>query len=164
MDKTTASRETKAGAAPGGRPPPVQVPLLFGVSGRMRVDVKGKTVGAVDVQDGLVTVDVGADAGAGANAGASVVANVDDEADLGRIARGELNPIVAGIQGRLALEGDIELGMKIILSLNAAKPFSAPAPANTNAAGPPAKPSPPSAPPAKAGPAAPSAKSNAKEG
>ena len=110
---TPGSRQSSTSYA---KRPPVSVALLAGLSGSMRVDVKGTPAGVIDVQNGTVSVNDPAGE-------ATAVASVEDGADFLRILRGELNPVVAAIQGRLALEGDYEFAVQVILALHAAKPF-----------------------------------------
>ena len=100
---------------------PIFVPLLAGRSGRMRVDVDGRSAGVIEVEQGHINVSdqLGE---------VAVIAMVDEASDFLRMLRGELNPVVASIQGRLAFQGDVELGVEIILALNAAKPFAAAGP------------------------------------
>lgn len=96
---------------------PIFVPLLAGRSGRMRVDVDGRSAGVIEVQQGHINVsDELGEVG--------VIAMVDETSDFLRMLRGELNPVVASIQGRLVFQGDVELGVEIVLALNAAKPFA----------------------------------------
>jgi len=112
-------------ASPGSAQPvqsfvtrhPIFVPLLAGRSGRMRVDVDGRSAGVIEVEQGHINVsdELGE---------VAVIAMVDDASDFLRMLRGELNPVVASIQGRLVFQGDIELGVEIILALHAAKPFA----------------------------------------
>jgi hypothetical protein len=97
---------------------PVLVPALANVSGRLRVDVNGKAVGAIVVDRGQVSVTA-------PEGEAAVVLNLEDPADFLRIVRGQLNPVVAAIQGRLWLDGDLELAVQVINALAAARPFGA---------------------------------------
>ena len=100
----------------------VNIPALAGLSCTMRVDVQDHTLGTIHVDHGRVWADETAGE-------ADVVAIVDDQADFRRILAGELNPVVAAIQGRIAFRRNPELATRIILSLNAAKPFQVDRPA-----------------------------------
>jgi len=98
---------------------PVSVAALAGVSGTMRVDVQEDSLGTIFVDRGRVWVD------GDVATSADTVAIVDEQADFVRIICGELNPVVAAIQGRILFRGNPELATRIILALNAAKPFGA---------------------------------------
>jgi predicted lipid carrier protein YhbT len=96
---------------------PIFVPLLAERSGRMRVDVAGCSAGVIEVDQGHINVsDQLGEVG--------VIAIVHEASDFLRLLRGELDPVVASIQGRLLFQGDVELGVEIILALNTAKPFA----------------------------------------
>jgi putative sterol carrier protein len=86
------------------------------MSGRLAVNAQGKPVGNIEVHEGRVTVSY-------QTGDATAVANVDDREDFLSIIRGQLNPVVAAIQGRLTLEGDPEFAIEVILAQNATKPF-----------------------------------------
>ena len=96
--------------------PPVVVRALQNVSGSLRVDDSAGTLGVIHVERGRVWLGQG-------DGHADAVAVVADKADLERIVKGELNPVVAAIQGRVVLRGNPDLATRIILALNAAKPF-----------------------------------------
>ena len=123
MQRTTASvPPSNAAIQPLLGLPPVHIPLLAGVSGSLRIDVQGKPVASIDVQDGQVSLT-------DHPGEPTAIANVVDLSDLQRIVQGQLNPVVAAIQGRVMLDGDAEFGIEVILALHAARPFaSAPAP------------------------------------
>jgi putative sterol carrier protein len=113
MAPTTKGR----GAEQSGGERVLDLPSLAGLSGTMRVDVQGEPVGSVHVENGRVWEGRADDP-------AQTVAVVENRGDFMRIVEGELNPVVAAIQGRLALQGDPELGTRLIYALNAAKPFA----------------------------------------
>ena len=96
----------------------MNVPVLAGLSCTMRVDVQDDPVGTIHVDHGRVWADETAGE-------ADVVAIVGDKADFARILAGELNPVVAAIQGRIAFRRNPELATRIILALNAARPSAA---------------------------------------
>jgi hypothetical protein len=104
--------EIASGAAPMAGP----APGLAGVRGRLRVDVAGKTVGVLVVDDGRIelTNDQGP---------TDAVVVCDTAQDLRQMMRGELNPVVGGLQGRLRVEGNIALAIKVSLGLRAGSPF-----------------------------------------
>jgi putative sterol carrier protein len=119
MNPTTDGQTRAERRVPGGQERvPIDLPALVGVSGRMRVDVKDDPAVTIHIDRGQVwTGDPEEQPDA--------VAVVEDRADFDRILAGELNPVVAAIQGRLVLQGDPELGTKVISALYAAKPFRA---------------------------------------
>lgn len=92
------------------------VAALAGLSCTMRVDARDDRLGTIHVDHGRVWADE-------AVGEADVVAIVGDKADFVRILAGELNPVVAAIQGRIAFGRNPELATRIILALNAAKPL-----------------------------------------
>ena len=125
MERPSAS---VAATLPRGGFAPVFVPALADVSGTVRLEIGGERVGALFVTHGSVMLTAQNPEYAAA---CLSVASLDD---LLRIMRGEVNAVVAAIQGRLAFAGDVELGVKVVLALNAAKAFGAsastPAPAS----------------------------------
>jgi hypothetical protein len=94
----------------------VVIPALADVSGTVRLLVGDERVGAIAVQHGSVTLTGQSPEYAAA---CLTMSSMDDF--LG-IVRGELNAVVAAIQGRLVFSGDIELGVRVVLALNAATP------------------------------------------
>jgi putative sterol carrier protein len=88
-------------------------PELAGLSGRLRVRAGGRMVGVLRVDAG--EVEMAPDDGT-----ADATLLCASEADLDQILRGELNVVVAALQGRLAMEGDLQLAVKMVLSLSAA--------------------------------------------
>jgi hypothetical protein len=91
-------------------------PGLEGITGRLRIEVAGKLLGVLAVNDGDVDFVLG-------DGEAGTVAYVRTREDLLYFLRGELNPVVAVLQGRLSIEGDQELASRIILGLQAGSPF-----------------------------------------
>ena len=89
---------------------------LQGVHGALLVLIQGDLVGALQVNDGRAEFVPGATEGA-------AVAEFDDPDDIGRLMRGELNPVVASLQRRLSLRGDLSLGARIILGLRTGAMF-----------------------------------------
>jgi len=94
-------------------PRQMAMPSLAGLSGRLRVDVAGQPACALEIHDGTVSVRP-ADAG-----DADAVLQFDSEETLASFRRGELNPVVAVLQGRMFPEGDGALAIKTILGLQA---------------------------------------------
>jgi putative sterol carrier protein len=92
----------------------VHVPSLEGWKGRLRVDERTTPIGTIQVDDGELTL-------LAETSNPDAVYVTDDRADMRRIVEGKLNPIVAAVQGRLGLRGDLEFAIRVILALNAAK-------------------------------------------
>jgi putative sterol carrier protein len=91
---------------------------LAGISGRVGVEVDGKPIGELVVDDGHVEL-------AGETAPAEGAIAFRSAEDLWKVLRGELNPIVASLQGRMSIRGDLTFVARIILSIAAASPFAA---------------------------------------
>ena len=96
---------------------PVSVAELAGISGTLRVDVPGDSLGTIFVDRGRVWADETASR-------ADAVAVVDVQGDFERILRGEFDLVVAEVKGRIELRGNSELATRIIIALNVAKPFA----------------------------------------
>jgi hypothetical protein len=116
MDRTTETPGGKSKGAPYAEGKSLDLPALAGLSGSMRVDIKEAPAGTIHVGNGRVWAGP-------PEAQVEAVAVVEDRADFDRILSGELNPVVAAIQGRLVLRGQPELATRLISALNAAKPF-----------------------------------------
>jgi hypothetical protein len=95
----------------------VDLPALAGLSGRMRVDVKDVPVATIHLEKGRMWAS-------DPEAEAEAVAVVEERSDFEKILAGELNPVVASIQGRLRFRGDPELATRLVNALNAARPFA----------------------------------------
>jgi hypothetical protein len=91
---------------------------LRGVSGTLRVDVQGKGVGALIVEDGTAEFVPGSREG-------RATANFQAPADVRALLRGEVNPVVAALQRRVDIEGDAALGARIILGMRTGVDFKA---------------------------------------
>jgi putative sterol carrier protein len=118
MDRTTEVPGGKPKGAPYGEGKSIELPALAGLSGAMRVDIHDQPVGTVHVGNGRVWAGP-------PQAQSEAVAVVEDRADFDRILTGELNPVVAAIQGRLVLRGEPELATRLISALNASRPLLA---------------------------------------
>jgi putative sterol carrier protein len=86
---------------------PIQVPTLKHVRGSLRVEVGERCLGVIQVQDGIVVL-------LGPDAPAEAVVTTSEEDALYLLLRGEMNAIVASIQGQLDLAGDAALAAKVI--------------------------------------------------
>jgi putative sterol carrier protein len=114
VEQTGETAAAELGARSGGR-----VADLAGVSGRLSVEVDGKTVGELVVEDGHVELG-------GNGAPTQGVVAFKSAEDLWKVLRGQLNPVVASLQGRLTLQGDLAFAVKVILCIASASPFAAP--------------------------------------
>jgi hypothetical protein len=84
---------------------------LEGVSGAMRIDAPAGALGTLFVADGTARFVSGASAG-------TARAFFEDPSDIRPLLRGELNPVVAGLQRRIIFGGDRALGARIVLGLH----------------------------------------------
>jgi hypothetical protein len=91
-------------------------PALAGISGRMRLMVGGKSLGVLVVDDGHLSLTDD-------EAAADVTVSCATRADLIKLLRGEINPVVAALRGIVRQKGDRALGVKVILGLRAGSPF-----------------------------------------
>jgi SCP-2 sterol transfer family len=106
--------ETGRQAQQAAGPQPLSVSSLAGLSARLRVDVGGQPAWMLEINDGTVLSRpaVGAEDG-------DAVLQCDSEETVAAFKRGELNPIVAMLQGRMHPEGDAALAIRVIQGLQA---------------------------------------------
>jgi len=114
----------------GTQPPtagtqPQSVPSLAGLSTQLRVDVAGHPAWVLVIRDGTLS----GKPAAGAEE-ADAVLKCDSEETLAAFHRGQLNPVVAMLQGLIYVEGDMTLAIRVILGLQA---VFAPPPASARA-------------------------------
>jgi putative sterol carrier protein len=110
-DKAAAAEWTsRQGAAAG----------LERISGRLRLEVAGALAGVLHVENGAVEIAPDGDAPA--------LCAVDTQSTLFGILGGEMHPFVAFLQGRLRIEGDRALALRILFGLQAGSPWSGLAP------------------------------------
>ena len=102
MDETEMAKE-RGTAAPAARPDER-------LSGRLGIVVDGKTVAVLRMEGGGATLEPG-------NGETRANVHVTSMDDLGRIARGELNLIVASLRGILSLRGDLSFGVRALRAL-----------------------------------------------
>jgi putative sterol carrier protein len=91
-------------------------PALAGVSGRMRLAIGGKAVGVLVVDDGHLSLTDDGNT-------VDVTVSCATRADLIKLLRGEMNPVVAALRGILRLRGDQGFAAKVVLGLRAGSPF-----------------------------------------
>jgi putative sterol carrier protein len=91
-------------------------PALAGVSGRMRLAIGPKSVGVLVVDDGHLALTQDEDP-------VDVTVTCATRADLIKVLRGEINPVVAALRGFVRLRGDRAFGTKVALGLRAGSPF-----------------------------------------
>ena len=91
------------------------VTTLTGMVGRLAFDVDGKTVAALQIEDERIAVTAG-------NAGEPwrSVVTCPSEDDVRQIVSSALDPVVAALQGRLVIDGDVVFGMAVLRALRAA--------------------------------------------
>jgi putative sterol carrier protein len=91
-------------------------PALAGVSGRMRLSIGGNAVGVLVVDDGHLTLTED-------DRPVDTTVNCATRADLVKLLRGEVNPVVGALRGTVRQRGDRTFGAKVILGLRAGSPF-----------------------------------------
>jgi hypothetical protein len=114
-DRSKEKQPQKGGASTPAAT--LDLPALAGLSGTMRVDVKDQPAATIHLENGRVWAG-------GPGDKADAVATVQERSDFELLLAGELNPVVAAIQGRLQLHGNPELATRLVAALNAAKPFA----------------------------------------
>jgi putative sterol carrier protein len=80
------------------------------LSGRLGIVVNGKTVAVLHMEGGGATLE----AAEGETRASVLVSNM---AELGRIARGELNLVVASLRGNLSVRGDVAFALRALRAL-----------------------------------------------
>jgi hypothetical protein len=102
------------------------VTSLTGLLGRLAFEVNGKAVATLYVDDERIDVT----RGHGDNGGEprSIVTCLSED-DVRQVLTGELDLVVAALQGRLVIDGDVLFGMKVLRALRAAPQPGAFAPA-----------------------------------
>jgi hypothetical protein len=119
MDRSTETRDAgKQKGARGVEGKRLELPGLANLSGSVRLDIHDEPAATLHVENGRVWAGQ-------PESQADAIAVLQDRADFDRILAGELNPVVAAIQGRLLLRGEPELATRLIGALYAAKPFKA---------------------------------------
>jgi putative sterol carrier protein len=83
---------------------------LEGVHGTLRFLVRQTAVATLTVDDGEVRTAKG-----DGPADTTIICRSEDDVD--RLIRGELNPVIVGLLGRLEIEGDVALGIQVLQSL-----------------------------------------------
>jgi putative sterol carrier protein len=110
MDKKVVSSGeqwcTRRGRAPG----------LADLMGDLKLSVQDRPTGVLHVQHGQVSIESGGDA--------TALLAVDSQDTLLHVLGGELHPFVANLQGRLRIEGDRALALRILLGLRAGSPWN----------------------------------------
>ena len=91
-------------------------PGLEDIAGRLRLQVAGVDAGVLKVESGAVEILPEGDA--------SALMAVDSQATLLSVLSGDTHPFVAFLQGRLRLEGDRALALRIGFGLRAGSPWS----------------------------------------
>ena len=115
----TGTREPTAGTQPQF------VPSLAGLSAQLRIDVAGHPAWVLVIHDGTFSGRPAAGA-----EDADAVLECDSEKTFAALHRGQLNPVVAMLQGLVHAEGDVALAIRVILGLQV---VFAPPPASARA-------------------------------
>ncbi len=106
--------ETGRPAEQAAGPQPLSVTSLAGLSARLRLDICGQPARMLEINDGTSSSRPAAGA-----EDADAVLHCDSEETVAAFRRGELNPIVAALQGRLHVEGDAALAIRVVQELQA---------------------------------------------
>lgn len=109
-DQRTDSPDSKPSGPIARTPATRRSPWLEGVHGTLRFAVQQKPVATLTVDDGEVRIDTG-------DAPADTTFLCTDEDDVDRLIRGEENPVIVALLGRLEIEGDVALGIHVLNSL-----------------------------------------------
>ena len=104
------------GSALGGRRWEADAPALEGLSGRMRLQVGGQSLGVLVIDDGHLSLTDD-------DRPADVTITCATRADLIKLLRGQLNPVVAALRGFVRQRGDRAFGARVILGLRAGSPL-----------------------------------------
>jgi hypothetical protein len=93
------------------------VSALPGIRGRLGFEVNGRVVAVLQLEDERIDL---------LHDEASVNARVvwKDDGDIEKFLRGELNVVVASLQGRLALDGDVVFAIKVMHGMRAVPPLA----------------------------------------
>lgn len=94
------------GAAPG----------LKGITGAIALQVRGARAGVLRIEDGAAEIM--------ADGEAVATVMTDDQPTLLELLGGQLHPVVAYLQGRLQLSGDLAQALRILMGLQAGSPWS----------------------------------------
>jgi hypothetical protein len=113
FNREEATMETSSTTEPSSLAPlGMAIPDLAGLSGLIGVEVQGQLVKVLRVDDGRVDLSPQT----GQELDAVVVCRSED--DFWQIASGQVDPIVAGLRGRLAIRGrDLPLAVKVLRGL-----------------------------------------------
>jgi putative sterol carrier protein len=103
---------------PGGQDGAEDVPNLRGVSGRLGLKIGSIPSAILEVNDGIVRLRE-----ASGPAATDAVVICEEPEDASMIVKGKLNPVVATLQGRIQIEGDLGFAAQVLLALNAGSPF-----------------------------------------
>jgi putative sterol carrier protein len=114
LAKEECRMETRGQAQEAAGPQRLSVSSLAGLSARLRLDVGGQPARMLEIHDGTFSSSPAAGA-----EDADAVLQCDSEETVAAFRRGELNPIVAMLQGRVHSEGDAALAIRVIRALQA---------------------------------------------
>ena len=89
---------------------------LSDLTGDLRLEINSQPVGILHVENGAVSVQSGDDA--------TALVAVDCQRTLLAVLGGSTHPFVANLQGRLRVEGDRALALRVLLGLRSGSPWS----------------------------------------
>jgi putative sterol carrier protein len=112
-DPWTDSRGTKLAEATVKAPPTKRCQWLEGVHGTLRFLVGQTHVATLIINEGAARIEE--DGGV-----ADTVVLCTSEDDVHRLLRGELNPVIVALLGRMEIEGDVALGIQVLNALRGA--------------------------------------------
>lgn len=95
-----------------------KMPALKGVRGRVKFEVEGGGAAyLLRIEEGEVELTPGGDH-------AEAVVICESKAEIARMLRGEVHPVVETLQGRAAGQGDRALALRVALDLRGGSPFA----------------------------------------
>lgn len=93
-----------------------QAPGLKGIEGRISLQV-------ADAPAGVLLVESSGEVGIVPDGESAAVLAVDSDNTLAKLLSGELNPIIAFLQGRMRLQGEPALVLRVLLGLEEGSPW-----------------------------------------
>ena len=112
-DPGTESHGIKPVEPAAKAPPTERSRWLEGVHGTLRFLVGKTPVATLTIDDGEARIEKD-------DRAADTLVLCTSEEDVHRLLRGELNPVVVALLGRLEIEGDVALGIQVLHSLRGA--------------------------------------------
>lgn len=113
QDAPTESHGIKLAEPTAETPPTKRFRWLEGVHGTLRFLVGQTHIATLTIEEGEARLEKD-------DAAADTTVLCTSEEDVHRLIRGELNPVIVALLGRLEIEGDVALGIKVLNSLRCA--------------------------------------------